>query len=1469
VSGKIFGLVSGVWLLMSLSAIAIIDTNQNGLSDLWEKQFNSEQLFPSTYDPHADADADGWTNLQEANAGTNPTDTNAPNGIILPAITYHAAVHGSLDENGVPILISAETATVTWPSLAGKQYRVHFSQDLSAGDWLPVGDAFIGNGGVIEYNITLTQPDGSEPDKIFWKVAISDVDSDNDELSNYEEHLIGTNPSSPDSDLDGITDAADPTPLVNNAIYDPDGENLPAGISSSLRGFWDFETQLGTAFPAVLPDRSGANRHASSYSGGPQTGGLPSKAGEISPQPITIPHATVQGQTSWTISGWLKLAKDGIVNSGPGYKVVYALYDLQGFGPAPQYAQLGQGTILAVAKTGNTETWFVGGYQQTVYYNEPPYSNGNQKTVYNGHGFSLPVGTTDDGGWHHFAVTRSSTANGQKVYFDGVLIFQGNLLDYPVAHDADTTFTLGRLYPAHTPSVLPAAWVDRLRVHSRLLSQSEITALHLQDIDRDGLWDITENSTLYPDYQGTVAYHPDPADPNAPTPTQTGYARSPFIYSGGELDYDQDELNDLSEQQSGTSLTKPDSDGDNLTDGFEVANLFNPLDAYSQAPVGPRDDLGDPDGDSLPTLTEYFNGSNPRHSNTDGDAKGDAAEIAQSSDPANAADGGAAPADPPEPVPFEIYGDYTAWEATIKGKGPHDTRTRRFRMSAHDVAAAQTLNLLRGNAYEMSMRYIRTKPGEDVPWYCWEASIDGKNSSAFTVANHWLVDNQSALLSEHTHSHGTNRIADKKVHILPVELVSRDKFLAGSLRIPDGWTDLELEFGGHEDLGRYGDFMELASTKVFDSIDDLLNSPEPEQPSDQKVWFVRDSDDPRKIYFYTCYNSLGTAELILHPNVGGSSESVIYEHELKAASDFAAIIAYVDQWVKGDLFTADGLGTTWLAFSTTDLAGEIANQARACLIPYFDVIDQVTGLTPLAMGLCDGVRTGIKDDWDFLQLIGSGVVTSAGWVYATASAEIDGWRNDPAMRVKELKIILGDLCTKTVLPHLAALGEKFTSWQGFKEVAWKTWRQVWELDQMIRTIPLASLLLVINGVTSWGDDFCTRMMTGAEKTAWDSTPWDNSPLLVEIELTRNRAWYTFGYTFGYLGEQCVTAAISAGTVTLGIIIAKNGTVLISKLAPRAMGVLAIRLHFIKEALVAMDFADDAARYAHEGMMSSAARQPTTPVIKEIPASLMENRMAAQGFERATFNFKEWVKTAVPDGNVRKLIKSPGGRDVFAQRTSQLMHLLGDECDAVTMKNFMKTAEDRVIVVHPDGTVDEYFEGFFRAFEGNSSLIGDLADPIPSLSAGAKTRLKAFLSAPNPGYLWKIDDPIFVDGVPQIPQNYWTRGVLGELDVFNRVYKKQGYTHAPSAEGYDIFGLKWVQIKTTVNPSSSGNIQAMRNAIDKLVLESPEQATLKLHVLKKPGTDSTALETALDSYIDTPELRNRVEILIEAYNIGPQ
>ena len=59
-------------LLPMLTLHAIVDTNDNGLSDIWEKQHNDNELFSETFDPQVDLDADGWTNAQEAAAGTDP-----------------------------------------------------------------------------------------------------------------------------------------------------------------------------------------------------------------------------------------------------------------------------------------------------------------------------------------------------------------------------------------------------------------------------------------------------------------------------------------------------------------------------------------------------------------------------------------------------------------------------------------------------------------------------------------------------------------------------------------------------------------------------------------------------------------------------------------------------------------------------------------------------------------------------------------------------------------------------------------------------------------------------------------------------------------------------------------------------------------------------------------------------------------------------------------------------------------------------------------------------------------------------------------------------------------------------------------------------------------------------------------------------------------------------------------------------
>ena len=188
-------------LCATLPAFAFIDTNNNGLSDLWERTYNNGQLFDLSFDLQADADGDGWTNAQEAAAGTNPFDPNPPDGYLRPDIVHVPAVWSDTDFDEIPDTISTpEAFTITWTTIPGKQYTLLYSPDLI--EWLALEPAFIGNGSVVVYGYDLT-----EDDKLFWRVKIDDVDSDGDGLTDAEEYILGTDPTLADSDEDGMPDA--------------------------------------------------------------------------------------------------------------------------------------------------------------------------------------------------------------------------------------------------------------------------------------------------------------------------------------------------------------------------------------------------------------------------------------------------------------------------------------------------------------------------------------------------------------------------------------------------------------------------------------------------------------------------------------------------------------------------------------------------------------------------------------------------------------------------------------------------------------------------------------------------------------------------------------------------------------------------------------------------------------------------------------------------------------------------------------------------------------------------------------------------------------------------------------------------------------------------------------------------------------------------------------------------------------
>ncbi|MBI5395257.1 MAG: DUF1800 family protein [Verrucomicrobia bacterium] len=151
--------------LFAGSAMAGTDFNGNGMSDVWELVHAAQAL-----NPNDDTDGDGKTNLQESIAGTNPFD---PQSVLK--ITR-------LERSG-------SNVTVGWPSEIGKRYQPQSRTDPVAGVWLGEGASQAGTGG----ELTVVVP-ATGASKLF-RVVVSDVDTDGDGVSDWDEEHAGFSPS--------------------------------------------------------------------------------------------------------------------------------------------------------------------------------------------------------------------------------------------------------------------------------------------------------------------------------------------------------------------------------------------------------------------------------------------------------------------------------------------------------------------------------------------------------------------------------------------------------------------------------------------------------------------------------------------------------------------------------------------------------------------------------------------------------------------------------------------------------------------------------------------------------------------------------------------------------------------------------------------------------------------------------------------------------------------------------------------------------------------------------------------------------------------------------------------------------------------------------------------------------------------------------------------------------------------------
>jgi hypothetical protein len=200
-----------VALLACLSAAAKgdLDLDSNGLGDVWEAKFG-----PTVFIPANDDDGDGRTNLEEFEAGTDPTRAED-----IFTIREIQATGGDL--------------LLKWSSQTGKRYQLQSTENPGQpGAWDNIPGQHSGNDG--DLTVTLPRPTSGTA---FFRVIAADVDSDGDGLTDWEEIQAGFNPNGGD-DLAALTAALESDPVVT--ISAPDAEATepsvaPAADSGSFR----------------------------------------------------------------------------------------------------------------------------------------------------------------------------------------------------------------------------------------------------------------------------------------------------------------------------------------------------------------------------------------------------------------------------------------------------------------------------------------------------------------------------------------------------------------------------------------------------------------------------------------------------------------------------------------------------------------------------------------------------------------------------------------------------------------------------------------------------------------------------------------------------------------------------------------------------------------------------------------------------------------------------------------------------------------------------------------------------------------------------------------------------------------------------------------------------------------------------------------------------------------------------------
>jgi len=192
---------------LALSPVfAITDGDGDGYDDLWQSIHGVTVAGMALSD---DYDGDGSSNATESEAGTDPRDPE----------DYLRVAETTLSDTALSLSVDSK---------AGKRYQLESSPLPGGPAWTTAGVPATGTGSYVSLLAAV-----GAGDRLFYRVHVSDQDTDGDGASDWEEAVTGTNPdleNSPANASGGI--ASDGETLrslmtVTASVIDPDGYESP------------------------------------------------------------------------------------------------------------------------------------------------------------------------------------------------------------------------------------------------------------------------------------------------------------------------------------------------------------------------------------------------------------------------------------------------------------------------------------------------------------------------------------------------------------------------------------------------------------------------------------------------------------------------------------------------------------------------------------------------------------------------------------------------------------------------------------------------------------------------------------------------------------------------------------------------------------------------------------------------------------------------------------------------------------------------------------------------------------------------------------------------------------------------------------------------------------------------------------------------------------------------------------------